>query len=582
MQNYKRTLQAKSKIVSAPFDAEFFFERGVRYIHRKEVAKACKYFKRSLDLEPLNPKYLINLSAVHTELGEYEDSNRLLYRIIHEVDETYTDCYYYMANNYAHMGDFDQAEQYALMYLQDKNEGLYVEEAEELLDFICYELERTPKELDVEHKLIGKHEKARICLEEGKFVEATKILEEMVEEYPHFLAARNNLALAYYYLGQFESAMKVIEEILEKDQANLHALCNLAVFLKHKGEDEHVRNLVSGLKKVLPVQPDHHYKLATTLGILGEDERAYELFHILARGSFSSDVSLYHYLAVASFNTERWEKAKELWLKVQQLDPDGDIAAYYLDVLEQSRLRKRENRIPYHYQLPYDVQLKKRDWFNGNRIPKDVLKDPLIRSSLLWSLRHGDQSTKLQVIQSFEYIADDEVEEALRQLIMDPKEEDYIKKVAIFVLRQIGANSPYEAMLHGQQVTIDGDLVDGDFPEWMTQWQKVITCLRSGMEGNYDLLEHHEAQGIWTTYLKLSHPKIPIIRKAEGWAAAIEFMISVKGNRSKTKKEIAERYGVSVSTLTKNLQQIERSIFLDNLIMPTYDGRKRNHLEGQE
>ena len=75
-------------------------------------------------------------------------------------------------------------------------------------------------------------------MEEGKFLEATRILEEMVEEYPYFLAARNNLALGYYYLGSLNVPYGPGGNITSKDQANLHALCNLAVFYSHKGKDE--------------------------------------------------------------------------------------------------------------------------------------------------------------------------------------------------------------------------------------------------------------------------------------------------------------------------------------------------------
>lgn len=574
MPNVKRNRLAKSNIVSIHFDAAFFFERGIRSFNRNELFKAHKYFQKAVDLDANEPKHLTHLAALQTELGEFEESNRLLYRLVHHIDETLTDCYYYMANNFAHMGDFDQAEQYALMYIQDNREGLYVEEAEELLDFICYELERTPKELDVEHKLISKHEKARISLEEGKFVEATKLLEEMVEEYPTFLAARNNLALAYYYLGQFEKAMKVIDDILDKDKANLHALCNLAVFYSHKGEEDKVKELVAGLKKVYPFHPDHHYKLATTLGILGEDERAYELYMILAKYGFHVDESLYHYIAVASFNTRRWSRAKEYWLKIKGLNVDDEIADYYLELLEDSAILEGKSRLPYHYQLPYNVQLKKRDIFGAGKIPKDLLQDPLIRSSLFWSLRHGDHDTKLQVIQAFEFFADQEVEDALRQLILDPKEEDYIKKVAIFVLRQIGAVSPFKAHLHGELLDINGELVDEKFPEWMAQWQKVVQCLRVEMEGEYDLLK--EAQDIWTTHLRNCYPSIPKVRKAEGWAAAIEYFLVLKKNKRSSKKEIAGRYGVSVSTLTRNLQQIKKSILLDSVTISNYDENKRN------
>lgn len=276
MQRQKRNLK-RDNVIAVSFNPEFFFERGIRCLHRQDLAKAYKYFKRCVEWSPRETKYLIHLAAVYTEMGDFDSSNQLLSEVVHKLDEREVDCYYYMAHNYAHMGDFDLAEQYALLYLQESENGFYAEEAEDLLDLICYELDRTPRELDQENRLIGKHEKARACLEQGKFHEASKLFQEMIEEYPHFLAARNNLSLAYYYMGQFDQALNVLEEILEIDATNLHALCNLAVFLKHRGEEQYLKTLVQGLKKIHPLHMDHRHKLATTLGILGEDERAYEM-----------------------------------------------------------------------------------------------------------------------------------------------------------------------------------------------------------------------------------------------------------------------------------------------------------------
>ena len=79
--------------------------------------------------------------------------------------------------------------------------------------------------------------------------------------------------------------------------------------------------------------------------------------------------------------------------------------------------------------------------------PKIYLTIRLIRSSLFWSLRTGNTETKIQVLQTFEYLADQEVEQVLRQLILDPEEEDCVKRVAISVLHQLGAQTPYQAIL---------------------------------------------------------------------------------------------------------------------------------------
>ncbi|GAA0363747.1 tetratricopeptide repeat protein [Bacillus horti] len=549
----------KTNVISVYFDAEFFFERGLHSFQRYDFPKALKYFRKSVDLDPHHSKYLVHLAAVYTELGNYEESNRLLTFIVNSIDSCFTDCYYYMANNYAHLGNFDQAERYALLYIQESHDGIYVEEAEELLDFICFELDREPRELDQENQLIVQHEKARIALEQGKFVEATRLLKEMVEEHPHFLAARNNLALSYYYLGKYDEAMGVIEEILERDQANLHALCNLAVFLYHKEKQEEAKQLLAGLKKVQPFHPEHQYKLATTLGILGEDQRAFELFSSLSKRGLMEDSSLYHYMAVASYNIGREAKALEYWTKLKQLNPSCEIAEYYLNILEDKELIQTTERLPYHYQLPFDVQLKKMDWFVNGRIPKNLMQDPLIRSSLLWSLRYGDRDTKLQVLQSFELLADEEVEEALRQFILEKEEEDYIKKVAIFVLRQIGAKTPYTANLCGHLIEIDQQTIEERFPHWMENWQKVSNCLRKYMEGQYDLLEHQEAQTIWSSFLEQIYPDLPQIRKAEGWAAAIEYYMLVRKKKKVSKIEIAERYDISVQTLSKNLDLLKQA-----------------------
>lgn len=566
MPNMEQTMKAKNNVVPVHFDADFFYERAIRSFKRYELDKAYKYFRRCVDLDRSNIHYKLHLSTVLTEMGQYERSNELLFNMLDEWGLEAIDCHYFIANNLAHLGDLEAAERHILIYLQHAPDGDYREEAEEILDYICYELKRAPTDLNEDHLLIEEHEKARHCLEQGKFLEATRLLEDLIERFPDFLAARNNLALAYYYLGLFDRALDVIDDILSRDPANLHALCNLAIFYSHAGDDDQVRPLMTGLKKVQPLQVDHHYKLATTLGILGEDERALELFHLLAKRGMHTDVSLYHYLAVASFNTGRWAEAENYWLKVKEMDPETGVADYYLDLLTCKDIRQGNRRLPYHYQLPYDVQWRQgKNWFEEGDIPTELLNDPLVRSTLFWTLRHGNQDSKLQVIQSFQFLADEEVETALRQLLKDQNEDDYVKKVAVFVLRQIGAEPPYEAYLNGEWVTVDSRYVDDKVPLWITHWQKVIYCLQEHMEGHYDLVEHQQAQTIWTKFLRISYPKLPQIRKTEAWAAAVECLIAQNGQHQFSKKEIASKYGISVSALSRNVELIEKTILMESM-----------------
>lgn len=80
-------------------------------------------------------------------------------------------------------------------------------------------------------------------LEEGKFAEAVRIMEKLIKKHPDFMAARNNLALAYYYMGHFDKSVDMIKQVLELEPGNLHALCNLAIFYQHFGDRDNLNEI---------------------------------------------------------------------------------------------------------------------------------------------------------------------------------------------------------------------------------------------------------------------------------------------------------------------------------------------------
>src|SRR5690606_33254029 len=132
---------------------------------------------------------------------------------------------------------------------------------------------------------------------------------------------KNNLALAYYYIGQFQSCLHMIDEVLEKDPGNLHALCNLAIVYKHSNQQNQLDQLLLLLKKTYPLHPEHMFKLAMTLGIMGEHADAYKHFRRLLKSvDYCDDPCLYHYTAVAAFNSSRLEEAKRLWQLAERYD----------------------------------------------------------------------------------------------------------------------------------------------------------------------------------------------------------------------------------------------------------------------
>jgi tetratricopeptide (TPR) repeat protein len=549
----------KGKIVPIHMDADFYYERAMRYLDKLNFQKALRYLRKAVELESNNPEYYCSMAGVMAELGKYEESNRILWHVLEEVDPSLQECYFYLASNYANMMEFELAEQYILRYLQDFPGAIYADEAEDLLDYIEAHLQDIPRnhENDAELEVILQHDRARRLLEEGKFNEALRLLESLVKEHSDFIAARNNLALCYYYMGRFEKALETVQQVLEKEPCNIHGMCNLAVFYSHLKQQDNLNELLATLKKIVPYHFDLAYKLATTLGILGEDEAAYFLFRKMISHTGQSDLYMLHYAAVAAYNTQRWDIAEALWRKVERLDPSEKVAPYYIGQVQ--KRKKGDTAIKeasYHYQIPIQDILLFDEIGNHSSEAGQLLKEnPLLRSSLLWALRFGDNDVKLQVIQTFEHIADKEVEDALRAFLMNPAEDDYLKKVAIFVLRKMGAPEPYQAVIDHETRNIEFQL-HSTLPVWKEKWQQVAECLRDHMQDRYDILEQQEAQTLWLDYLGKTYPNVPSIRKQEAWAASLEYAVARRHKYTVTQEEVAARYGVSVASLARNYKFI--------------------------
>ncbi|MEI7027815.1 tetratricopeptide repeat protein [Paenibacillus sp. y28] len=550
----------KPKVIPITMDATFFFERAVQSLDRHHYDKALKYFRRAAEYEPNNPVNHCNLAGILSEMGNYQESNRILQKIVDDIDPAMTECHFYMANNYANMDDFEQAERSIVTYLENDPDGHYLDEAEEMMELLAYELDRPARLTSIKSREgLFEHDKARSLLEEGKFSEAVRLLEEIIHKQPDFTAARNNLALAYYYMGQFEKSMATIRRVLELEPGNLHALCNLAIFYQHFGDEALLGELTALLCKMVPYHQDHVFKLATTMGILSQHEAAYRLFkRLLKAGEGVSEPCLFHYTAVAAYNIGRKEEAYRLWKQTEKLDPASEIPRFYMNQIKQTSLSGEPVRLSYHYHLPFEEQFKLIER-STEGIPDHMKRDPLVRSSFFWALRHGDKETKLQVIQALGLIADAEVEDALRAFLLLPDEDDYLKKVALFVLRSMDAGEPVHAVMNGKSTVIESAPWSPNLPVWKPNWQSVLETALRAMEKRYDIVEQHDLETLWVEFLSRMYPHEPKIGNIDGWAAALEYLTAKMHRREISYPEVAERYSISVSTARKYVKQIDEA-----------------------
>jgi tetratricopeptide (TPR) repeat protein len=550
----------RPKVITMRLDATFFFERAVQSLDRFHYDKALKYFRRAVEYEPDNPVNHCNMAGILSEMGRYEESNVILRSVLDQIDPAMTECHYYLANNYANMELYEAAEEALIRYLENDAEGQFLDEADELLDLLHYELNRPTKINTIKSREnLYDHDKARELLEAGRFAEAVRILEDIIERQPDFLAARNNLGLAYYYMGLFDKSVQTITEVLDSEPGNLHALCNLAIFYQHANQQDALNALMEKLRKTIPFHPEHVFKLATTLGIVGNHREAYGHFRrLLKTGELADEPSLHHFAAVASVNLGRYDEADRHWRQAARLDPESEVPAFYLRKLDNIRAGKEKPPAHYHYHLPFEEQFHR--WETSPELVSEALKrDPLIRSSFFWALRHGDRRTKVQVIQALGLVADDEVIEALKAFLVDTEEDDELKRVAVLVLRSIGVQDTLTVTFGGRTITLEARRKSARLPVWDSAWQAVLEQALDNMSDRYDVVQQHDMMTLWVDYLSRVYPEVPKLHKASGWAAALEYWTAKMHRRTVTYADLVSRYGASQASISRYANRIDEA-----------------------
>jgi len=314
----------KGKIVSFIPTGEYYFTKGIKAYHKHDFKKAKKYLERAFQLEPGEPMIACQLAIIATELGEFEQSNQLLHLILEDLDQEMVECHYFLANNYAHLGLFKDAFHHAKLYLECDSDGDFSEDAEELLELLAFESEDLEEEYYEQDDLIVKQEQARDLLESGYFPKAIELLEEVVEEYPEYWSAYNNLALAYFYLGQPEKADEILEKVLQLNPGNLHALCNKMVFAYYRGQYKFVADSTASLKKIQPLLSEHQFKLGTSFALIGEYELAYQWLKKLYKNGFAGDGPFYYWLSYAAYHTGHENFSRTSWKMVLEITPDKE------------------------------------------------------------------------------------------------------------------------------------------------------------------------------------------------------------------------------------------------------------------
>lgn len=309
----ERDCTKKARVIAFHCDSDFFYQKGMAFFQKGDLERASKYLDRAIKFKPNEVEYLCQQAEILSELEHYESSIRLLKKVVYELDSKLTDCYFFIANNYAYLGEFEEALDGIQTYLTLEPNGTFKREAQELYQMLTSEMKELEEE---ESEYVTVHERGRLALEHGHFDEAIHFFKQVIEDEPDFLAAQNNLSIAYFSLEETGHALETVNRVLEKDPGNIHALCNLATFYYQLENEKDLQSVVDRLDLIFPLYAEHCGKLGSTYLFIGDYQKAYRWLRIAEKRGAHQDQVFHFWMALSAYHCGNEEGAKQSWRRV--------------------------------------------------------------------------------------------------------------------------------------------------------------------------------------------------------------------------------------------------------------------------
>lgn len=308
--------QRENKIIPFVPEGDFYFSKGIEAFKKRKFELSLKWLHKAMEENPKNPLYLCQASVVHTETGSYHLANQLLTKVLSSHGDRYVDCYYLLANNYAHLGLLQDAVKYATLYLEKAPDGDFSEDAEdllEILDFTKIEDEDEDWIMDEEDDLLIYQESVFYHLERGDWQEALVLLEEMIAIYPDFIQAHHEYHYALFFHGERQRAIDLERKYLEENPYSLYSMMNLVIFYKYEQNINEMDEILRKLINIYPIGEQLKLKMAITFAQAGWYDSAWHRFKILRQSQVKSHPSFYKWYSVTAYELGNLELAKALW-----------------------------------------------------------------------------------------------------------------------------------------------------------------------------------------------------------------------------------------------------------------------------
>jgi tetratricopeptide (TPR) repeat protein len=202
-----------------------------------------------------------------------------------------------------------------------------IELAEQMIANMLGDIAKWPESCE----LAEMHERVLVDLQQERPDRVIESAKQLLERWPRYIPARNNLAEAYFHAGQLELGLQTASETVAMAPEDMFAAASLCRMLTRSGRVAEAVERCQAMAK-LPIGSMDHLLAATEacslLGIHNEVleliQRGDEYLHI---GDRNLRAVLHHWAAVAAANVGQRQRARELWEESLRIDPSNRIVA---------------------------------------------------------------------------------------------------------------------------------------------------------------------------------------------------------------------------------------------------------------
>lgn len=442
------TLQTDNgRIVAFPASGGYIFRKANENRREGRLLQAVELMRRGLELEPEREDAWLDLAEILNEMGCYEQSNRVLYKLL-SCRMYVPEAYYGLAANHSALMNQQKAVDSAANYLALAPEGAFAESAQEIIESLG----------DMGEKPASARERIHLrrsanAQRQGEDDIALVYLKRALKASRYAPRLYVSLGMAYLERGEAAKARRCGALALRKDPELVQAACLQAMAIYGMGYPKLAARLLQTWEKRC-VEPRDVRAYGFTVGVvMGQAQLLKALKRRLRQTPWN--LSVMEMAAHAAWKLGQTEEAARLWRRMLRIDPKEDAARASLELVETGLGEPPEEpgMLPKYQALKRLESLTQAlsKGFDGFKAAESA--DPAWQDKVAWAFTLppcGLQEPLLDAISAL--WPREKTVSLLRWLLVAPRVDDPVRRLAVVRLFTMGEKGPF-LMLYGQHLT---------------------------------------------------------------------------------------------------------------------------------